>query len=619
MEKDCKYLGIPAMWGREKKEALSFIRERIQNKLRGWKSKILSPAGRETLIKAVATAIPSYIMQSFLLPITFCQELNASIGRFWWSNSDENSKGVHWIRWSLLTRGKDFGGMGFRDFRAFNKALLAKQAWRLLQHPNSLWAQILRGIYCPSGNFLSAKKGNNPSWAWLSIIDGIETIRKGSLWRLGNGKKISIWEDRWIPSLPNFKTQTVRSDNHDFFLASHLINQDRREWKINELKSIFPRDEAKAISAIPIGSPNCEDCLVWQANSNGIYSVKSGYHSIKDTFLPSSHPCSSEDPKTNKALWRSIWRVKAPPKIQAFLWRVCNNALATYDNLSSRFKKSCPLCKSCELSPESIEHILFLCPYAQALWRASGFNYSPMPEGFPGFSKWWMEVASLLSTDLSRNHLSFIVFLCWNLWKSRNEWTFNGLYKNPIAVWLEAKQRAVEFLPATSLINEQLPADDSIQMTWNPPNSGIIKINCDASFCVKTKEACVAAVFRDCNGIFLGGSAKMISSYSVPVAEAMACRLGVSAAIREGWTNVIIESDNSGVISRLSSLSFSNWESAAVESDIISLSNGFNSISFSYVKRCCNKAADWLAKNFRHFYQLGFSFDSVLDMLNAHL
>ncbi|KAK8595546.1 hypothetical protein V6N13_016913 [Hibiscus sabdariffa] len=111
----------------------------------------------------------------------------------------------------------------------------------------------------------------------------------------------------------------------------------------------------------------------------------------------------------------------------------------------------------------------------------------------------------------------------------------------------------------------------------------------------------------------------MISSNFVPVAEAMACRLGVSVAIRKGWTNVIIESNNSGVISRVSSLSFSNWESAAVESDIISFFNEFNSISFSSVKRCCNKTTDWLVKNFRHFYQLGFSLDYVLDMLNAHL
>ncbi|KAL4346318.1 hypothetical protein GQ457_17G009380 [Hibiscus cannabinus] len=212
-------------------------------------------------------------------------------------------------------------------------------------------------------------------------------------------------------------------------------------------------------------------------------------------------------------------------------------------------------------------------PSCGDVWRASSFSYPPKLEGFSGFSKWWME----------------------------------------------AEQGAVEFLSATSLINEQIPADDSIQMTWNPPNSGTIKINCDASFCSKTKEACVAAVFRDCNGILLGGASKMISTNFVPVAEAMACRLGVNVAIREGWTNVIIESDNSGVISRLSNLSFSNWESAAVESDIISLSNDFNSISFSSVKRCCNKAVDWLVKKFRHFYQLGFSFDSVLDMLNALL
>ncbi|GMI66356.1 hypothetical protein like AT4G29090 [Hibiscus trionum] len=129
--------------------------------------------------------------------------------------------------------------MGFRDFRAFNRALLAKQGWRLIQNLNALWAQLLRGLYFPNGDVFTAKRGNNPSWAWLSIVDGIDTIKKGSRWNLKNGKNICIWDDRWIPSLPDFKVKSERSSNNETLLASHLINPDTREWKIDKLNSLF--------------------------------------------------------------------------------------------------------------------------------------------------------------------------------------------------------------------------------------------------------------------------------------------------------------------------------------------------------------------------------------------
>lgn len=78
------HLGLPIFIHRSKRLAFNDIKERVLQKIEGWKAKVLSQAGRTALIKAVATAIPSYCMSSFLLPRTLCASLDASIKDFWW-------------------------------------------------------------------------------------------------------------------------------------------------------------------------------------------------------------------------------------------------------------------------------------------------------------------------------------------------------------------------------------------------------------------------------------------------------------------------------------------------------------------------------------------------------
>jgi hypothetical protein len=41
--------------------------------------------------------------------------------------------------------------MGFQDMRLFNQALLSRQAWRLIQFPDSLCAQLLKAKYYQRG------------------------------------------------------------------------------------------------------------------------------------------------------------------------------------------------------------------------------------------------------------------------------------------------------------------------------------------------------------------------------------------------------------------------------------------------------------------------------------
>ena len=78
-----KYLGLPAVVGRNKNESLRYIKESVWNKIQGWREKLLSQAGREILLKAVVQAIPSFTMSYFKLLVSLCNEIEAMIRKFY--------------------------------------------------------------------------------------------------------------------------------------------------------------------------------------------------------------------------------------------------------------------------------------------------------------------------------------------------------------------------------------------------------------------------------------------------------------------------------------------------------------------------------------------------------
>jgi len=195
-----KYLGLPSLVGRNKKASFNYIKERVWRKIQGWKEKLLSQARREILIKSVVQAIATYTMNCFKLPLGLCSEIESLIRKFWWGQKGDWRK-IHWVKWSTLCCPKSYGGMGFKDLALFNDALLAKQAWRLLHHKNSLFYRVFKSKFFLDCAIMEATDLASASYAWHSILKGRDVLLKGAKWRVGCGKSISVWLDAWLPPL----------------------------------------------------------------------------------------------------------------------------------------------------------------------------------------------------------------------------------------------------------------------------------------------------------------------------------------------------------------------------------------------------------------------------------
>jgi hypothetical protein len=72
------YLGLPISVGKSKKKTFEYLKKRIWSQIQGWQEKLLTKAGKEILIKAVAQSIPTYAVlrlgDCFLILILYVVE-----------------------------------------------------------------------------------------------------------------------------------------------------------------------------------------------------------------------------------------------------------------------------------------------------------------------------------------------------------------------------------------------------------------------------------------------------------------------------------------------------------------------------------------------------------------
>ena len=141
-----QYLGFPILHKGRNGNAYNFVIERVQDKLAGWKARVLSFTGKRELINSASTPIVEYNIQCCALPAKVCLALDKLHRDFLWGLTEEKRK-VQLVNWSTVILPKDRGRLEIMEMQSRNEAYLAKLCWRLANEQEAPWARVLMSKY----------------------------------------------------------------------------------------------------------------------------------------------------------------------------------------------------------------------------------------------------------------------------------------------------------------------------------------------------------------------------------------------------------------------------------------------------------------------------------------
>ena len=136
-----KYLGLPLGAKFKDKSIWNPIIEKMERKLAGWKKLYLSKGGRFTLIKSTLSNLPTYFLSLFPILASVANHIARLQRDFLWVGLGDEPK-FHLVDCSTVCTPLSSGGLGIRNLRTFNIALLGKWLWRFGQERDALWRQV---------------------------------------------------------------------------------------------------------------------------------------------------------------------------------------------------------------------------------------------------------------------------------------------------------------------------------------------------------------------------------------------------------------------------------------------------------------------------------------------
>ena len=436
---------------------------------------------------------------------------------FWWGQTCDKQK-VALISWFSMRKPKKEGGLGFRSFRCFNLALLAKQGWRITQQQESLAARVLKARYFARGSLWEARRGHQPSFTWQSVLKGRKLLKEGCLWRVGDGTKIKVCADKWLPRSPNHMAQPFPQTVHRDATVSELINHEHRLWREQIIRNCFSHTQTEEILSIPLCQNAREDTLIWGETRDGVFTVRSATLLARRIEEAKKQPHLASCSGAFDGRWVRIWRAQAIPRAKNLCWRACRDAIPTRVNLYKRGMEIDVYCPVCGSDYETPSHTFLDCEFAMDFWRKSPFRLCTKSRSQRDFGAWCHKVISALDEE----QRGLFITLIWGLWCLRNRWVFEGKREHVGTSLMRLVDSWRKYVEAKEAKQTKGKGTVTTASKWLPPERGLLKVNVDAAMGRESRRG-VGVIARNSEGeIMVAAHKKVRAEWDVDTMEAFA-------------------------------------------------------------------------------------------------
>ncbi|XVE53745.1 hypothetical protein DITRI_Ditri03aG0027400 [Diplodiscus trichospermus] len=367
----------------------------------------------------------------------------------------------------------------------------------------------------------------------LDVLNNGKSLEyEGAIWRVGDGKSIAVWEDKWVNKPPTYKVVRPIVDPTPL-TVDKIIGADG-QWNEDLIQSFFSTEDQSAIMSIHLAQNKCDDALVWRDSDTGLLTTKAAYILAKDLYNDSTITAEN-----NSTIWSYIWSAAASPKIRVFWWRIVRGIIPVFSILQHRGLDVLNICPACNMHGESIFHVLVQCELSRKVWLTLlGSNSQEDLAFLFSISDW------LVFFDFWKSHNLFdeAFYVGWLLWCNRNKCLHDFCCNSPSNIVYTANRIVQELRNVHTQLdfpNLQQPS------TWVAPPVGYFKLNTDASFLSADRRATCGIVLRDCLGQPIISASKGISGVSsVLHAELLAVLFGLEVIHQHGWLVQQVETDS---------------------------------------------------------------------------
>ncbi|KAF5177665.1 hypothetical protein FRX31_032748 [Thalictrum thalictroides] len=259
-------------------------------------------------------------------------------------------------------------------------------------------------------------------------------------------------------------------------------------------------------------------------------------------------------------------------------------------------------CSWCQKELESHLHCFFLCDWARRTWLQSPLNIYVHARQNWDMMDWLKTFIQWCEEDITQGefHLSYAVFLLYEIWRMRNHVRFERMASSPetLCEQVNLKDNRLWAQWHRELINtvsESTHTRECLNVS-NYSDCGLVFT--DAAYNRYSNNYSAAAVYKSSDGDIQAMAYRRGRTTSANHAEMMAIEVGLLLAKKEGVRKLIIKGDCMAVLQGLKTkrLDQLDEDASATFSRISMLCNVFSYLDYIWINRSENVEAHEVAK-----------------------